>query len=167
MIKSDLRSTRQQCQFVPATVPWTVFAIGMLALFTSSWRRKAAIVALVFYAMGIAAPAAAFALAAADPHCPTISEVRQIAGSHHASGHHADSQHSERDAASPNQPAADHPGIASKCCGTFCFTGLAPAHVAIVEPASHVSEVIQPLAVYLLGHGSSPIDRPPRNLTPL
>ena len=28
----------------------------MLALFTKSWRKKAAIIALVFYALGIAAP---------------------------------------------------------------------------------------------------------------
>ena len=131
----------------------------MLALFTKSWRKKAAIVALVFYALGIAAPAAAFALTDTGALCLTGPEANHAAGSHHV--HDARTAH---DHASRSAPAADDHGMTGKCCGTFCFTALAPAIAPIASPLMQVSALHQWRVVHLLGHGADPIDRPPRNL---
>ena len=136
----------------------------MSALFTSSWRKKAAIVALVFYTLGIAAPAAAAVLAGAGAHCLTGSRTHEASDSHHTQSSHS---HADHDAAQPDQPEADDHGPMGKCCGSFCLTALAPADMPIAEPALHVSRLIQPLAPDLFGQASDPIDRPPRNLAPL
>lgn len=131
----------------------------MLALFTKSWRRKAAIVALVFYALGVAAPAAAFAFTDAAAHCLTISEAEQGAGSHHAHD-----QMAADHASHPAPAAADDRGMTGKCCGTLCFTALTPHVAPIAEPLMQVSALSQLRVAHLLGHSSDPIDRPPRNL---
>lgn len=138
----------------------------MLTLFTTSWRRRTAILAVVFYALGAAAPVAAFAVSAAGTHC-----VPQIAAADHA---HADSAHADHHAhhddghaAPSSQPAADDPALPGKCCGAFCLTALAPAHVPVAEPALHFSAMAEKLIVSLIGHQAGRIDRPPRNLPPL
>ena len=136
-----------------------MFASGMLALFTRSWRSKAAIVTLVFYAMGIAAPGMAFALTNTGPHFQAASEAKNGAASHHVHDARAASDH-----ASHQAPDADDHGLTGKCCGTFCFTALAPAIAPIASPLMQVSALHQWRVVHLLGHGADPIDRPPRNL---
>lgn len=136
----------------------------MLALFTKSWRRKAAIVALVFYALGISAPGLAMALTDAGTHCVTISEAKPEAASHR---HDHETAETAADHHEHNAPAADGHGLTGKCCGSFCFTALAPGFAPFAEPLTQVSATPQPLVVQLLGHGSDPIDRPPRNLSPL
>ncbi|MBS0536288.1 MAG: hypothetical protein JSR72_19740 [Proteobacteria bacterium] len=134
----------------------------MLALFTKSWRRKAAIVALVFYALGVAAPAAAFALTDIGAHCLTVTQTEH-AGSDHV--HDGQTAHDHASHGSQTAPAADgQSGMTGKCCGTFCFTALTPHVAPIAAPLLQVSAVSQPRVRSLLGHGADPIDRPPRNL---
>lgn len=138
---------------------------AMLALFTKSWRRKAAIVALVFYVLGISAPGLAMALTDAGAHCVTISEAKHDSVSHpHA--HEATEMAADHHEHTAPAAADDH-GLTGKCCGSFCFTALAPSLALFAEPLMQVSATPQPLAVQLLGHGSDPLDRPPRNLSPL
>lgn len=134
----------------------------MLALFTKSGRRKAAIVALIFYALGISAPGLAFALTDAGAHCVTQSEVRHDAASHRHDHHAGETAADHHEHTAP--AAADDHGVTGKCCGSFCFTALAPAVAPFAEPLMQVSSAPQPLTVQLLGHGSDPIDRPPRAL---
>lgn len=159
LIKRDLRSGQQQCHFAPVAAAARAFAGTMLALFTKSWRRKAAIVALVFYALGIAAPAAAFALTDAGALCLTGPEANHAAGSHHV----RDAQ-TATDHASHSAPAANDHGMTGKCCGTFCFTALTPHVAPIAAPLMQVAALSQLRVLHLLGHGSDPIDRPPRSL---
>ena len=131
----------------------------MLALFTKSWRRKAAIIALVFYALGLAAPAAAFALTDIGEHCLTVAQAKD-AGSHHA--HDGQTAHAH---GSQTVPAADDQGgLTGKCCGAFCFTALTPHVAPIAEPLMQISAMDQARVRSLLGHGTDPIDRPPRSL---
>jgi len=131
----------------------------MLALFTKSWRRKAAVLTLVLYGLGISAPAVAFVMTEVGAHCITVSEAKQDADYHH--GHDAEMA---SDHASHPAPAADDHGMTGKCCGTFCVTALPPTTFPIAEPQTQVSATPQPLVVQLLGQGSVPLDRPPRNL---
>ena len=131
----------------------------MLALFTKSWRRKAAIVAVVFYALGLAAPAVAFALTDSGAHCLTETQAKH-AGSHHV--HDGQAAHDHASPAADKAPAGDDRGISGKCCGTFCLTALAPYVAPVTEPLMQVSAVSQVHVLHLLGHGSDPIDRPPR-----
>jgi hypothetical protein len=165
LIKSDLQAGRQQCQFVPVSAAARACASGMLALFTKSWRRKAAIVALVFYALGIAAPGLAMALTEAGAHCVTTSEAKHEAASHHVDGEAADmaaGHHGDQTA-----PAADNHGVTGKCCGSFCVTALPPGLTPFAEPLMQISATPRPLVGQLLGHGPDRIDRPPRSLSPL
>ncbi|MCW5694625.1 MAG: hypothetical protein KIT48_19885 [Pseudolabrys sp.] len=138
----------------------------MLALFTKSWRKKAAIVALVFYALGIAAPAVAFALTDSSAHCLPMRAAQDTAGSHHS--HDGGAAHSHDTASADHQPhsapAADDHGMTGKCCGTFCFTALAPHVAPVAAPLMRVTAMSQLRVVHLFGHGADPIDRPPRNL---
>jgi len=139
----------------------------MLALFTKSWRKKAAIVALVFYALGIAAPAAALALADGGTHCLPMTATQATADSQHS--HEAASTPHGHDAAAADHqphsaPAADDHGVTGKCCGTFCFTALAPHVAPVGAPLMRVAAVSQLRVVHLFGHGADPIDRPPRDL---
>lgn len=139
----------------------------MLALFTKSWRKKAAIVALVFYALGIAAPAAALVLADGGTHCLPMMATQDTAGYQH--GHESSSAPHSHDAATADHqphsaPAADDHGMTGKCCGTFCFTALAPHVAPVAAPLMRVTAVSQLRIVHLFGHGSDPIDRPPRSL---
>lgn len=131
----------------------------MLALFTKSWRRKAAIIAIVFYALGIAAPAAAFALADSGTHCLPTAAVQQDATSHHHGDAGAMADHESHTA-----PAADDHGMTGKCCGTLCFTALAPHVAPIPVPLMQVSALNQLRVAHLVGHRTDPIDRPPRIL---
>ena len=133
----------------------------MLALFTKSWRRKAAAIALVFYALGIAAPAVAFAMTDIAAHCLTVTQAKH-AGSHHA--HDGQAAHDHATHTADKAPAGDDQGMPGKCCGAFCFTALAPHVAPITEPLMQVSAVSQVHVLHLLGHGSYPIDRPPRSL---
>ncbi len=131
----------------------------MLALFTRSWRRKAAIIAIVFYAVGVAAPAAAFALADSGTHClPAVAAEQDAAPDHHGdAGAMADHD-------SHTAPAADDHGMTGKCCGTLCFTALAPHVAPIPVPLMQVSALSRLRVAHLFGLSAGPIDRPPRIL---
>ena len=131
----------------------------MLALFTKSWRKKAAIVALVFYALGMAAPAAAFALTDSGTHCQPTAAPHEQAASHH----HGDAS-AMADHESHTPPAAGDHGMTGKCCGALCFTALTPQVAPIPVPLAQVSALTQLRMVHLFGHGADPIDRPPRAL---
>lgn len=138
----------------------------MLALFTKSWRRKAAIIAIVFYALGVAAPAAAFALTDSGTHCLPMRAAQDTAGSHH--NHDGSAAHSHATASADHQPhsapTADDHGMTGKCCGTLCFTALAPHVAPIPVPLMQVSAISQLRVAHLVGHSADPIDRPPRLL---
>lgn len=133
----------------------------MLALFTRSWRRKAAIVALVFYALGSVMPAAALALTDTGSHCPPMAATMDAAGAHHGHGQ-ATAGHLLH-----ASPAGDEHDMTGKCCGTFCFTALAPHVAPIAAPPMRVTALSPFHIAPLLGHGTDPIDRPPRTLRPI
>lgn len=126
---------------------------------TKRRRWRAAALLAVLYALCLATPTAvmAFSPAAIPAHC--LTDDHQDAGVMHV--HQDGSAHHHSDGKNDD---GDH---ASKCCGLFSVSAIAP-DIAIL-PAPHRFASRQPVLVAdsRTGRGSDRIDRPPRSPQPL
>jgi hypothetical protein len=126
----------------------------MLSRLTRTLRRRAAVIAAVFYALCSMAPALALTpkhLLAGHHHGAAIAHVHDDGNTHSHPDQGTSSQHSD----------GDGNGLPGFCCGLFCLTALpATADLSVAQPIAHRT-LAAASQEFIVGRGPDRIDRPP------
>ena len=139
----------------------------MFRWLTRTNRIRLAAAFALGYALCVAAPAAAIAMAGSTKtpaHCMT--EFQSVAATHiHMAdaSHQADAAH-HADAGQHKTTTPDTAKSPAECCGLFGFVAIQQAQATIAVPAFAPAKCRAILTGSLFGQDPGRIDRPPRSL---